>query len=254
MRIRMHLLLAGVVLGWAGPAAGQVQMHQSTRDRLQNNYFNPDYSDFFVYGVDNRPANVRGDVYLDTTFRTGRVLFYPTEIRRNGKTFRLDSLVNVPMRLDLKNNELELSTPFGTKVVPGDLVREFAWQQVPGLPQNAAYANTGEFSGKVPERGGFYQVLAAGELSLLLHHKLIVKGPTYNVALNVGSQDTEIIKEKHFYYARGKEVAKLSRSRATLLKLMADKKEQIETYLAARQIDYRSAGDLGQLFAYYNSL
>jgi hypothetical protein len=253
MNLKTTLLLSLASFGGIDSIAQETRILQSTRDRLQNNYFNPDYSDFYIYGMEGRRGSVVGDVYLDTTFVKGKVIFYQTEIARNGKSFKLDSLIGVGLRLDLKNNELELSSPYGIKAVKGNMVRKFAIQKIEGMPESI-FVSTSEFSGQAMEHQGFYEVLAEGRLNLLLHHKLVIKGPTYNTALAVGSKDTEIFKEKHFYFAQGKEVARLNRNRSGLLKIMNDKKAQMEVYLSGREVDFRNSAHLGQIFSYYNSL
>ncbi len=202
------------------------------------------------------PAGKRvGDPYLDSTFRQGYVVFYAkTRFPDNPPG---QSLRDIPVRLDLTNNEVEILTK-------SQGVRVAGWNNVQALgilSQSAAdtswFVNVQEYKHLADDdkaSAGFFEQIATGRLSLLRYHFLYVQRANYNVALNVGSRDDEIRKEADWYVAQGRRVTKFVPGKKALISLMGDKAPEIEAYLKTEKPNLKKADELKAVFRYYNTL
>jgi len=240
-------------------ATGRVQAQEtagslapSTIDRFQNGNMRASTA-YYIEGMDGTKGELLGDHYLEPAWQRGNVQFYPHQVMMNGKVIKLDTIQNVPLRLDLKNNELEIKTRFGTKAVLGETVHYFSIERLPEMSMTT-FVNVREFQGKARELSGFFEVLSDGELKLLQYTRFWVKKPTYVPALDTGSKDTQLMKEQHYYLARDKEAEKFSPGKSALLKWMQDQKGAMETFLKTRDFNYKNPRDLATIFDYYNSL
>lgn len=225
----------------------QTAMLQTTRDRINfSGLAIP--STGVLFGFDGSPGQLVGDAYLDTTFQAGNVRFYGRI--GLGKT---DSLAGVPLRYDMRANEVEIRAASNDiRVAKGPSVRYFAVNNRLGTV--SLYVNVREFRGEADELLGFFESIQPGKLSLLLHPFVTVKKATYNPALNVGSKDEQILKKTTWYVAQNSRATKFTPNRKALLALMADKQEQIEAFLKEKDPDLKSRSGLMAVFAYYSSL
>jgi len=103
-------------------------------------------------------------------------------------------------------------------------------------------------------RGFFEQLYTGNRIELLLHPHVIVQKGNYNMALNVGSKDDQLVKKFDWYTAIKGQATKFSPTKKGVLNIMADKKEPIEAYLKTQKPDLKSRTGLVALFAYYDSL
>jgi hypothetical protein len=122
---------------------------------------------------------------------------------QNGKVVKLDTIANIPIRLDLLNNEVEFQTKYGTKAVLGETVQYFSVVRISGFTPTT-FVNVKEFKLEPGEVKGFFELLADGELKLLRYTKLWVKKPTYLPALDTGTKDTQIMKDSKYYFPKEK--------------------------------------------------
>lgn len=248
---RYFLLVFFIVL-YNYEASGQDnQLYQATRDRLNYNEFKPN-TGYYIYGMEGKKGELRGDYYLDSTWHKGKLQFYQHTVVVSGKIIKLDTLSDVPLRFDLKNNEVEIKSNQGIKSVLGERVQSFTLEE--NLLTRATFINVREFKGKASELKGFFEVLSDGDLKLLAYTRLWIKTPTYVPALDVGSKDTQIMKERHYYFAKETEVNKLAAGKSGLLKLMQDKKEQMNAFLNSHDLELKNPHDLALVFKHYNSL
>ncbi len=223
-------------------------MTQTTRDRINFTTLNST-NNATLFSIKGDPGKLIGDPYLDTTWQAGNVKFY----NRLGVSLTADSLAGVPVRLDLSANEVEIRA--GAKdirAVKSTAVRYVDINNTFGSVSR--FMNVREYEGQLDGLTGFFNQLVTGKLSLLLHPSVYVQKANYNVAMNTGTKDDEFIKKTDWYVARGKQAAKFSPNRKTILDLMADKKELVETFLKTEKPNLKSSQGLLAVFAYYNKL
>ncbi len=248
--MRFLILFISVVAS-SGNAFSQAQteyMTQSTRDRINFTTLNAT-NNATLFSIKGDPGKLIGDPYLDTTWQAGNVKFY----NRLGVSLTTDSLDGVPVRLDLSANEVEIKAGSNDiRAVKSTAVRYMDINNASGSVSR--FINVREYQGEIDGLTGFFNQLVTGKLSLLLHPSVYVQKANFNVAMNTGTKDDEFIKKMDWYVARGKQVAKFSPNKKTILDLMADKKEQIDTFLKAEKPNLKSRQGLLAVFAYYNKL
>jgi len=200
-----------------------------------------------LFGFDSNPAKLLGTTYLDSTWQAGTIKFYG-KIAPN-----VDSLVGVPIRLDLNQQEIEIqSSNKAIRVAKAPTVRRFIVNNNQGSVSR--YINVREYRGEADQLAGFFEQVSVGAIHLLQHHYLYVQKGNYNAALNVGTKDNVLIKRSNWYVAKGKKAEKFSPSRKAILALLADKQAQIEAFLKEQKPDLKSPAGLASVFSYYNNL
>jgi hypothetical protein len=223
-------------------------MTQTTRDRINfSGLFTTNNPTLFT--IKGPPSKLLGDPYLDTTWQAGNVKFY----NKVGLSLTTDSLKGVPIRLDLSTNEVEIRASVrDVKAVKATAVRYVDMNNAFGSVSR--FVNVREYQGEAESLNGFFDQIVAGKLDLLQHPTVYIRKANYNVAMNTGTKDDELMKKMDWYIARDKKAMKFSPGKKAILELMADKKDQIETFLKTEKPDLKTRAGLGNLFAYYNKL
>lgn len=246
MRFAFVSILITVVSAAARSQALDEFMTQSTRDRINfSNLTIPGTGTLF--GIKGPAGKVIGDVYVDTVWQAGNVKFY-------GRfSTKIDSLAGVPVRLDLMANEVEIRAgPLDIRVAKAPTVRYVDVNN--RFSTSSRFINVREYRGEADALSGFFEQVATGKLDLLQHPSVYVRRANYNASLNVGTKDDEIMKKTDWYMAQNKRATKFSPTKKTLLDLMSDRKEQVETYLKKEKPDLKSRAGLVSVVAYYNGL
>ena len=225
-------------------------MAQSTRDRINfSNLGIPSNGNGTLWGIKGAPGQVLGNPYLDTTWQAGIVKFYG----KLGISANVDSLVGVPVRLDLVTNEVEIRAGANDiRAAQANRVRYVLMNNAQGT--TSLFVNAREFRGEADDLKGFIELITSGKLTLLEYSSIHIKRANYNMALNTGTKDDELVLQKNWYVVRNKKADKFSPGKKAVLELMADKKDQIETYLKTKKPDLKSKTGLTEVFAYYNQL
>lgn len=164
-----------------------------------------------------------------------------------------DSVAGVPVRLDLLANEVDIRAgPQDVRAAKASTVRYVDVNN--RLGTSSRFINVREYRGEADALSGFFEQLITGRLDLLQHPTVYIRRANYNMALNVGTKDDEIIKKTDWYIAQNKRATKFSPGKRALLDLMSDRKEQIEAYLKKAKPDLKTSAGLTAVVAYYNSL
>ncbi|WP_128546887.1 hypothetical protein [Larkinella soli] len=247
--IRQMLTTAGL-LAVVSTVEAQTTVSQATRDAFNQVHLTiPNYDLSAMYTIAGPEGRVIGSPYLDSSFAKTTVTFYRDMAKPGSKP--LTEIIDAPVRYNLAGNELEFRIdPKTVKAISGEQVRQMKTERN-GRP--VVYVNAREF-GPSAEPKALLEQLADGRLKLLVHHKIFVKKPTYNVAMSVGSKDTELIQETQYYVSDGKNLTRLSPSRKGLLALMKERETEMEAWLKAKKPDYKNPEDLAGVFQYYNGL
>ncbi|WP_020601512.1 hypothetical protein [Spirosoma spitsbergense] len=223
-------------------------MAQSTRDRINfTNLSIPNTGT--LWGIKGESGRLIGNPYLDTTWQAGIVKFYG----KLGMSTNVDSLVGVPVRLDLVANEVEIRA--GAKDIraaQANRVRYVLMNNPRGT--TSLFINAREYRGEADDLKGFVELITPGKLTLLEYPTIHIKRANFNVALNTGTKDDELILQKNWYVVRDKKAVKFSPGKKAVLVLMADKEDQITTFLKAEKPDLKSRDGLLSVFSYYNKL
>ncbi|MFD0764017.1 hypothetical protein ACFQZI_04090 [Mucilaginibacter lutimaris] len=97
----------------------------------------------------------------------------------------------------------------------------------------------------------YYEVIAAGKTLLLKHHRPILKTVRDENRAPVVGQYTET---QYYYIFKNDKINKIKRNQQAIAAALADKADQVSTYLNTHKTNFDSDADLKKLFDYYNSL
>lgn len=223
-----------------------IQMNNSTRDRINLSGLDIPRTGT-LFGVSAPPGHVIGDPYLDTTWQAGNVKFY-------GKILNMtDSLGGVPVRLDLLNHDVEIRAGANDiRSAKAPSVRYVVMNNKTGTTNR--FVNVRDYRDEADALSGFFEEIIVGKLTLLNYPSIYVKRANFNAAMNTGTRDDELLKQADWYVAQNGRATKFSPVKKALLTLMADKKEQIESFLKTEKPDLKSRPGLIAVFSYYNTL
>jgi hypothetical protein len=174
--------------------------------------------------------------------------FRPTTIKLvSGLEFK-----NVTARLDLYKQMIQVKLNGDTlkMILPGSIAEVIFYDTVQSLP--CVY----KFQTGYPEidnlnRNNFYQVLLDGTVTLLRSSIKKINKIKNEMSGEVSSQfDTY---EDHYFYVKY-EMKRIKKDKEYILNLLSDKRKELETYITAQKINFKSIDSIKKLIDHYNSL
>jgi|GEM_PF-6491051 len=99
---------------------------------------------------------------------------------------------------------------------------------------------------------GFYQILQEGKTSLLKKtKKRIVENVEYNSTSRSKSMKTEV---DYFLQTADKKLIPIKKDKKSFTKVLADKQNEVATYIEQNKLNLKSDNDMSKLISYYNTL
>jgi hypothetical protein len=187
----------------------------------------------------NSSMEVVGDVYLDSAFQNSSFIM-------KGKA---PALVT-PARFDILNNEFEVKTTGGTKLLNGDFVNSYR-QLKNG--DSVTFINASNYKFEETVLVGFLEILSDGSIQLLSSTKLNVIKPTYNASLDVGDKNAYVKRKETLYYAMQGQLYKVG-GKKDLLKLFGGEAGRINSFIDSNKLNVKNTPDLKRIFQEYNSI
>jgi hypothetical protein len=101
------------------------------------------------------------------------------------------------------------------------------------------------------DRNNFYRILADGKLTLIESVRKVV-----SVEKNeLSGEEKKNIRDYTDYYLFSDGVMKrMKKDKASVLALLADKKDKVEAWATSGKLNFKSIDDIGRIIAYYNGL
>lgn len=190
-----------------------------------------------------RIGDVKGSVYLNEEWTKSDLYLKPGSSSGN-------KIENVPIRLDLENNALEVLTTAGIRLLDDSKVDRFEFAD-PQTGERSMYVNGSQFTVDGAPLSGFCKV--SGEnVKVIRCDYLEVLKPNYNVSMDVGSKDEQIIKKYKLYLSKDGET--VSCNKKSLYAMMADKATAIKKFVKAERIRISKEEGLRKVAAYYDEL
>ncbi|NOS55611.1 MAG: hypothetical protein HOP37_05065 [Cyclobacteriaceae bacterium] len=153
-------------------------------------------------------------------------------------------------RYDIKGNEFEFKFQNGIRVIGGDRIKKFVW--VDSLSrQTKQLVNTKDYLFNGVPFYGVAELLVDGETVLFKKITIDEIPPTFNSALNVGSQDYTLAKKVQYFFTIDNNLYELKKRSA--LKVLQTIKPDVENFCRKESITWRKENDLVRLFNYLNS-
>jgi hypothetical protein len=161
-----------------------------------------------------------GTNYLDEEWSPADIILYGDTIEIQG----------VDARIDLSNGILELNLEDRVIVVPSYRTKSILFSSSDNL-----YMSRSGIGLYGP--AGFYRVLYTGKSALYCHYSTDIRESNYNVALDAGRKDDEIIHVLTYYLAKGDKLIKLEKKKGKLIDQLGGSK--LEAYIKENSIDVR---------------
>jgi hypothetical protein len=182
-------------------------------------------------------VDIEGSPYLNDEFIEGSIF-----------TTSKNQFVNVPVRYNIFNDEIEFRTDDG-------IIQAIA------LPETIEKIEFGDYKmeyipyllgGRI--KRGFFVVLEKGNATLYARPQILFE-PAKEPGAYSDAQPPKFIKSSDEYYIRvGMEPAKIIIKRRDISNVLPDHQEQLEDYIKEHKIKTNRPDDLGKLVQYYNSL
>ncbi len=182
-------------------------------------------------------ADIEGSPYFNYDFINGNV--YTTS-----KTM----FTEIPLRLNIYNDEMEFKSPDGNiaAIATPEIVEKITIE-------NDVWVYTPYSAGKRVSRS-FLRLIAKGKVKLYVRPNVSFK----DAVPPSGYKDAEPAQFKaqaDTYYIRyGEEAAQLIENKKDLEKIFPDHKKEIAAFIKNNKINHRKEGKLKELVDYYNSL
>ncbi len=208
------------------------RLTNTSLDRVGNN----------IIGIPVPPGRVIGDFYLDSKWNLGSVVI----------TNKNASIDGYPMKYDVKAQNVEILTATGIRLLEVKNVSTVVWFD--SLTRQPHYfVNASKYTLEGTPITGLMEVLADGRYSFFKRAEVHVKQPTYVVALDAGSRDTEIYKKVTYLYNNGTELIAIKSKKKFLEGFPAGQRADLESFIKKNNVDVKSERDMTSLFDYLNS-
>ena len=196
------------------------------------------------YGIPLEPGGVVGNAYLNSEWRRTTFLLYNVDKMIEG----------YPARYEIGQDQFEIKTSRGVKMLNGDKVKSFVW--IDSATRTPHYFVNGRDFNQADKAisPGFYEVLAEGNMTLLSKTTVVVKDPTYNDKFDMGQRNTRILKKMDFYYVDQNHVREVPSSKKKFFSIFGRHAEEIESFAKLNKLSVDDAGHLTSMFRHYNNL
>ncbi len=194
-----------------------------------------------LYGIPAEPGRIVGNYYLNETWNLGTIELHGTETM----------IENRLLKYNLKEGNVEILVGNSIKILDVKKIRTLYWtDSISRKPVFFIDGSRFRFDGAPVNK--LLEVISDGQIPLLAAYELVVKKPTYNPALDIGSKDVSILKKRVFYCPQGEELVKLG-SKKKLLPLFGAQSANVEDYISKNKLNTGNPEDLKQIFDYFNS-
>lgn len=226
----------------AATSGDQFLQKQNARDQIMAGaHTNPNS---MVFGVPLPPGEVEGDYYLNTDFQPAQfVLATSTKLYED-----------FMIRYDLRSNLIEINYDDGIRGLDGNKVKYFELASPRGYIRYINSSQTGG-SGEDLPANLFLQVMVDDDIPLYRYEKIHVKKADYNIALNVGSRNDEIIKKPAYLtIVNGKAIELKKGKKSNIFTLIPSKENELRALAKKEKIKLNTEEDFIYLIRKLNSL
>jgi hypothetical protein len=196
-----------------------------------------------IKSMNAKPPLAKGSVYLNDEWLSSNIYFKPG-------VFNGQKVENIPIKLDLKTNTIEVKTEEGIKVLPFDKVEKFEWLDPATLTLDV-YTNCNKFTLDGANFDSFCTVYG-DYVKLVKQNYVQVLKSNYNVAMDVGAKEDQIVRKSKLYLLKDNKMVECSKK--TVYATMSDKASEIKKYIKGNNINLSNEDDLRALIDYYNGL
>lgn len=184
-----------------------------------------------------RPLETSGSVYLNEEFQKGNIF-----LKNNVE------IKNYPIKYDLKYHRMEINSGADIKVLNWEKISKFYFIENQVEYRNVEYYNVPD------DLGGFFKVIATGDISLLQHTEIKIIPANYVPETDTGRRSDKIVKDDTYYLSKDKNVFKISGRKNKDLEFFTEKNSRIKEFVQDEKISFKDENDLVKLISFYNTL
>lgn len=224
----------------ASTAGNEYLQKQNALDRL--NVVNPNTATF---GVPLPPAELEGDFYLNPEFKQGKF-----ELTTSPKVYE-----DFMIRYDLRSNLIEINYEDGIRGLDGNKVKYF--EVLNAGNKYTRYVNTNQLdaSGEPLPKNQFVEVLIQDDVPLYSYEEISIKKADYNIALNVGNRNDQVIKKPvYLSVVNGKAIELTKGKKSNVYSLLPGQEEELKAFAKENKIKPNSAEDYVLIINKINSM
>lgn len=225
----------------AATSGDQFLQKQIVRDNIAAGaHTNPNS---MIFGVPLPAGDLKGDYYLTSDFREGRF-----ELSTSSKLYE-----DFQIRYDLRSNLIEINYDDGIRGLDGNKVKYFEMLSASGF-KKYVNSNQVEGSGEDLPANMFLEVLADEKIPLYRYERVSIKKANYNVAMNVGSRDDEIIKTPVYLTVVDGKVTELRKGKKSeLFTLLPSREAELRAFAKKEKIKLKDEEDFIRMIQKLNS-
>jgi len=184
-----------------------------------------------------------GSSYYYDEWKSAKVYFYSA----------IKSLDQYKVKLNLKNNTLEVKDSKGIKAINGHWIRKI--EVDPMVADSCMTLLNWHEVDSLRQKAGFIEELVQGKFKLYCSKKIVITSANYNIALDVGDRDGKVLKKNEFYLKTPNgRIIKITRKKKLLYNSLGDHGAQIKEYMKKRHLKCGKREDLIKIINYCNSL
>jgi hypothetical protein len=139
--------------------------------------------------------------------------------------------------------QIKLNGDTVKEVLPGNITEVIFYDTVQSLPHDYKF-QTGYPEIDNLNRNNFYQVLSDGKVTLLKSSIKKINKTKNEMSGEVSSQFD--IYEDHYLYVKY-EMKRIKKDKEYILNLLADKKKELETYITAQKLNFKSIDSIKKI-------
>lgn len=208
----------------------------SQSDENLNPTISWEYGRGYVKTFDLREKGKALEYFLEDTWLPA------TFVNEEGKIGKKDYFT----KFDILNNEVNININGKVMVAPMGVVKGFTTHTV---EKDRTFVALKPDNWKKPTT--YFEIIADGEIQLLVHHSAKDVGNTYNPAIDAGSKSTKMVKKEEYYILVDNKISKIPSKRKAGEKVFA-KFKSAKRYFSKNKVKFKSKNDLIELVNFLN--
>lgn len=190
-----------------------------------------------VKGINqNAPANLDGSPFLNENWQDGKIML------NNG-----DTIPTIKLRLNVYKEEMQFLHEDKTYFI--------------GSPEEVKIISLGgssfiflNYEEKGTPKKSYFQEVYAGKVSLLIHYYPLILPANYNVQLNSGNKNDQILIKKKYFAKIGDKIVEIDKKGKNFISSFGEKELLISKFVKENKISFKDETDLISLIKYSNTL
>ena len=149
-------------------------------------------------------------------------------------------------KFDILNNQVDVNINGKTMVAPMGIVKGFTMQTPEGDRTFMAFKPD-----NWNKPATYFEIIADGEIQLLVYHFAKNVGGNYNPAIDAGSRSSKIMPKEEYYILVDNKIEEVPKKRKAGERLFADFSKS-KTYFSKNKVKFKSKNDLIELVNFLN--